>query len=160
MFLYLAREELPPQTEHPVDLERVARSVVDANAHLLRSRDVDVRIRFPRPVGLTVSDQMVSILLSNLVRNAFASTQAGSVTIDGDEHRVRVLDTGCGASGAAAFSDARTESGVGLLIVEDLCARLGWDFALSDRPSGGAVAELSWPDSARFRSVENEPAPG
>ena len=159
MFLCLAREELPPEAEHPVDLGQVARSVVDANVHLLRSRNVDVRIRFPRPVGLTVSDQIVSILLSNLVRNAFASTQAGSVTIDGDEHRVRVLDTGPGVSRAAAASDAPTQSGFGLLIVEDLCARLGWDFALSDRPSGGAVAELSWPDSARFRSAENEPAP-
>ncbi len=147
MFLCLAREELPPEAEHPVDLEQVAQSVVDANVHLLRSRNVDVQIRFPRPVGLKVSDQIVSILLSNLVRNAFASTQAGSVTIDGDEQSVRVLDTGPGVSRAAASSDAPTESGVGLLIVEDLCARLGWDFALSDRPSGGAVAELSWPDS-------------
>lgn len=156
MFLYLAREELPPEAEQPVDLEQVARSAVDANVHLLGSRDVDVRFRFPRPVGLAVSDQIVSILLSNLVRNAFASTQAGSVTIYGDEHRVRVLDTGPGVStrtGAVASSDAPTGSGVGLLIVEDLCARLGWGFALSDRPSGGAVAELEWPLSTQLDSV-------
>ena len=154
MFLCLAREELPPEAEHPVDLEHVARSVVHANAHLLRGRDVDVRIRFPRPVGLTVSDQIVSILLSNLVRNAFASTREGSVTVEGDPHRVRVLDTGHGISRAAVASGAPRENGVGLRIVEDLCARLGWDFALSDRPSGGAMAELSWPDSARFQTVE------
>ncbi|MDA8016930.1 MAG: HAMP domain-containing histidine kinase [Thermoanaerobaculia bacterium] len=157
MFLFLAREELPPAAEHPVDLEQVARSVVDASNHLLRGRDVDVQIRFARAVDLVVSERIVSILLSNLVRNAFASTQAGSVIIDGDEHRVQVLDTGPGVSAAAAPSNAPVKGGVGLLIVEDLCTRLGWDFSLSDRPSGGAVAELSWPDGVRFPSVGERP---
>ena len=159
MFLCLAREELPPESDHPVDLEHVARSVVDANIHLLGSREVEVRVQCSRPVVLRASDQILSILLSNLVRNAFTSTQTGSVTIEADADRVRVLDTGEGVSlrtGEAAFSDKPTGRGFGLRIVEDLCKRLGWSFVLTERASGGAVAELQWPISTRFDGANDE----
>lgn len=161
-FLCLARDELPPEAEDGVDLERLARSVVDRNSHLLSGRDVEVRFRFPSPVRLAGSDQVVSILLVNLIRNSFASTQAGIVAIEGDEHRLRVLDTGPGVSATedVGGSHASANGGFGLRIVEDLCSRLGWTFALTDRPSGGAVAELRWPAAAQFGLVDDKRASG
>jgi signal transduction histidine kinase len=150
-FLYLAREELPLESDSSTDVEAVARSVVEQNRHLLREPEVAVEIRFAEPVILEVPHRVISILLSNLVRNAFQSTLEGSVEIIGSPEHVQVLDTGPGiALPRSARSDTDRDQGFGLQIVKDLCQRIGWQLRLSNRSGKGTVAELSWPGDAAF----------
>jgi signal transduction histidine kinase len=107
------------------------------------------------------SEEDLAIVLDNLIENALHySPTAAAVTIefgrDGDEAFLAVLDDGPGlatgeeealferfARGSA--SGASPGTGLGLAIVQTLAARWGGRALLSNRPEGGARAEIRLP---------------
>jgi len=145
-FLYLAREELSTEHEDPIDLDTSIQRVVDANRHVLGDRAVEVQVEISEPVEIRLPEQVFSILLSNLVRNAFQSTAEGDVKIAVESGRIAVLDTGAGVSDVDSPEAIATAPGrgFGLLIVRELCDRIGWSLRLGNREERGAVAELTW----------------
>ncbi len=82
---------------------------------------------------MNVAPQIVSILISNLLRNAILYTQEGSITITINEFCISVKDTGVGIeeenlkslkSGGGPLN--AKGFGFGISIVQRLCQYLGW----------------------------------
>jgi signal transduction histidine kinase len=82
---------------------------------------------------------VLMIILGNLIRNAIAATPCGLIHITMDEEIISIRDEGAGFS-TIPKADGH---GLGLMIVDDLCQRYGWQFTLRTHLDGGCEAVLS-----------------
>lgn len=106
---------------------------------LLQGRDVLWTVTVSPGTQLPVPETTFKILLGNLVKNAFAHTEQGSVEVELDSSRLQVRDTGHGLSAEPRGIEGY---GLGLVIVKDICRKYQWEFSLTDRESSGCVAQV------------------
>ncbi|HHF2974610.1 TPA: sensor histidine kinase [Vibrio diabolicus] len=81
---------------------------------------------------------VLNITLSNLIRNGIAATSAGTIHITMTDTTLSVRDEG---EGFSSVPDAEGH-GLGLMIVDDLCRRYGWQFTIDTHPNEGCVATI------------------
>ncbi|PWF71771.1 two-component sensor histidine kinase [Vibrio sp. T9] len=81
---------------------------------------------------------VLNITLSNLIRNGIAATSAGTIHITMTDTTLSVRDEG---EGFSSVPDAEGH-GLGLMIVDDLCRRYGWQFTIDKHPNDGCVATI------------------
>jgi signal transduction histidine kinase len=148
--LSLAREEQHVQTSEPIQILPILERVIVTQAPLLEGKAVAVEVEVPREANLALPAPVLHILLSNLVGNAFAHTDAGEVRIDIDRGRLRISNTGDGADPALrwqlhqVFSKREGSSGfgLGLAIVRRLCDRYAIDLRI-ESIDGKVIASVA-----------------
>jgi len=156
-FLLLARE---PDRDIETNMVCVNDLIVEeadrASIHL-ENRSVVVKKDFCNRLIIRAPERVVSVLLSNLLRNACTYTDEGSVVVSIQDTQVTITDTGIGMSeqdqnlAFHAFSrgtQARPGGhGVGLNIVGKLSERFGWPVTLRSTPGEGTTAIVVFPDA-------------
>jgi signal transduction histidine kinase len=105
---------------------------------------------------------VLSVLLGNLLRNAFSYTDAGEVVVDIGDGRVSIRDTGVGIAAdriedmfrpfVRGEGNRRGGHGVGLTIVRRLSDRFGWPIKITSQPGVGTTVDISFP------AARSEPA--
>ncbi|WP_355607549.1 HAMP domain-containing sensor histidine kinase [Xanthomonas cannabis] len=150
-FLILAREaEIDPQSE-TFDAAELASEEVESARELLGDKPVSLRMVGDRSLQMFAPPRVMRVVLSNLLRNACAYTDTGSIEVEVTQDRIVVRDTGIGMSDEArarAFEPffradpTRPQgTGLGLSIVRRLCDRFGWRIELeSEAGQGTSVA--------------------
>ncbi|MGQ5249257.1 sensor histidine kinase [Xanthomonas arboricola] len=150
-FLILAREaEIDPQSE-TFDAAELASEEVDSARELLGDKPVSLTMVGDRSLQIFAPPRVMRVVLSNLLRNACAYTDTGSIEVEVTQDRIVVRDTGIGMSEEArarAFEPffradpTRPQgTGLGLSIVRRLCDRFGWRIELhSESGVGTSVA--------------------
>jgi signal transduction histidine kinase len=153
-FLMLAREKRLPEPSGEFALAEVVREVVEEwqALHPKHALAVEVRAEAAPEVAVCCHRESVAVLVHNLVGNAFAHLRDG---------RLEIM-VACDATGAAVlrFEDngpglpefaAGPESGggisgpgygLGLSLVDRLCALHGWSIAKRPRVGGGTWIEV------------------
>jgi signal transduction histidine kinase len=151
-FLVLAREGREPADVGWVSLRQVVQEVTEEQ-HLLHNGDAcAVRIEIADTVRVRASRDVVTVLLHNLVGNAFQHASGGRVRVVWlEDGRLRVDDDGPG------FPELRTPSGamvgraegvptagfgIGLTLSERLCRTQGWVLTRGVSEAGGARVEV------------------
>lgn len=146
--LLMAREERSLAMTGTCSVAEVVEEAVAKHRHLLGHKPVEVEVHTNPALILAADRGILDILVSNLVRNAFAYTAAGTVAIVQDAHSLTVSDTGKGIPGGAVeqvflrhFRDMTSEgAGIGLFLVKRICDRYGWQVRLdSDARRGTTV---------------------
>ncbi len=98
---------------------------------------------------------LVATVLNNLLRNALAYTDTGSVEVVQTAEGFEVRDTGRGIPDdekAAVFDrykrldESRSGAGVGLNLVRRICRHAGWTITVADNPGGGTVFAVNLTD--------------
>ena len=145
--LALAREELGQATAaEAVMLLPMVESVVVQHAHLLDGKPVEVIVDVDGKECVACRRAALSILLSNLVSNAFAHTMAGQVRISMEQGCLVVADSGPGIEPhlhrAGAKGEGSTGSGLGLSIAHRLAARSGIGLEIDSEAGAGTRAVL------------------
>ncbi|PPU77524.1 MULTISPECIES: sensor histidine kinase [Xanthomonas] len=146
-FLILAREaEIDPQSE-TFDLSELASEEVDSARELLGDKPVSLRMVGDRHLQMFAPPRVMRVVLSNLLRNACAYTDTGSIEVEVAQDRIVVRDTGIGMTDEArarAFEPffradpTRPQgTGLGLSIVRRLCDRFGWRIELESQAGVG-----------------------
>jgi signal transduction histidine kinase len=156
-FLLLARET---ETGLPLDavcVNDVILEEMERAKSLTSEKDVRGEVRSTHRVYVDAPEKVVSILLGNLLRNAFSYTDAGQVTVDIGERLVRIRDTGVGIASdrveemfrpfVRGEGNRRSGHGVGLTIVRRLSERFGWPIRIESEPGKGTTVEIRFPDS-------------
>lgn len=141
--LALAREEHAAEAAHEVALLPLLERVIVDQSPLLDGREVDVRLDVPAGTTAHLPPAVLHIVLSNLVGNAFAHTDAGEIAINVEGEWLRIVNPG-GAIAAGAFEPfAKGESsagfGLGLAIVRRLGERHGIELDFDATGDGTAV---------------------
>ena len=147
--LALARE-MPQAAQAPVLLLPVLEKAIVQHAGLLRGKDVQLDIQVPASAAVALPAPVLSILLNNLVANAFQYTGAGVIEIAWKDEALEIRDSGPGieADIVARLGEpllkghASTGFGLGLSIVKRLCDRFGAVLTIGPLEHGGTRAEL------------------
>jgi signal transduction histidine kinase len=150
--LLLAREEAGP-TEQACNAAQILRDCVNRYQPLATARGTAIGLEVDAAVELPVPAAMFAIIVANLVHNALAHTEHGSVTVRLAADRLVVADTGIGIRAeemAQVFErfhrgPKSSGAGIGLSLVKRICDRYGWRIALDSRPGSGTTATLEFP---------------
>jgi len=157
-FLILAREADVGLPEEDFVVSEIVDEEVDRAQDLVRGKPVEVRLVREADFALHAPPKVLSVMLSNLLRNACAYTNEGSVTVTLGRHFVRVEDTGVGMSedvldkiGRQPFfrgdqAATRGGHGVGLTIVRRLSDRFGWPVEMTSKLGVGTRATIRFPN--------------
>mgnify|MGYP000129385358 CR=1 FL=1 len=119
--------------------------IVRNQQHLLRNKPVEWHIKMQHALVIRMPEAAFHILLGNVIKNAFAWTAKGNVTIHVSQTGIQVIDTGPGLNNK---QDGIEGFGLGLLLVRDICHRYGWHFELREHPSGGCCAAINFDNPA------------
>ncbi len=150
--LLMAREEHSFAAGGGCVLADVVREVVEKQRHLLAGKPVEVEVHTNPELILSADAGLVEILVSNLIRNAFSYTAAGTVVVLQDAHSLTVSDTGKGIPEQAIkqvfirhFRDMASEgAGIGLSLVKRICDRYGWQVLLESSEQQGTSVKVSF----------------
>lgn len=147
--LLLAREEDTP-VDQSCNCERLVRQAVERYRPRAVRRGNSIELAIEAAVELEVAPALFSIVIDNLVRNAVAHTEGGTVNVRLCADRLIVADTGIGISSEEIgrvfqryYRGASSGgAGIGLSLVKRICDRQHWEIALENRAGGGATATL------------------
>jgi signal transduction histidine kinase len=150
--LLMAREEHSLVAGGGCVLADVVEQVVEKQRHLLGGKPVKVEVHTNPELILSADAGLVEILVSNLIRNAFSYTAAGTVVVLQDASSLTVSDTGKGIPGHAIeqvfirhFRDMASEgAGIGLSLVKRICDRYGWQVKLESSEQSGTSVKVSF----------------
>jgi len=116
----------------------------------LAGRPVEIRVDLQSHPILAVERSLAYVALSNIVRNACAHTDSGSITITVNDECLSVEDTGVGIPEERfpslferhAKGEQSTGHGLGLSIVARVSQRLGWRVELSSASGKGTTVRI------------------
>jgi signal transduction histidine kinase len=148
--LTLAREAPPVLPDAPIALLPVLEQVVIEQAAWLEGKPVEVEVGVPDEARIDLPQPVLHILLSNLIGNAFAHTDSGTVEIGLAGGRLRIANRGhpipAELRGRLHEPFRKREGsaglGLGLAIVQRLCERYRVDLRL-DEEAGAMVVSLA-----------------
>jgi signal transduction histidine kinase len=156
-FLLLARES---ETGLPMEAICVNDLILEEmeRAKLLAvDKPVTAEVRSTHRVFLDAPEKVLSILLGNLLRNAFSYTDSGQVVVEIGDRKVSIRDTGVGIAAekieqmfqpfVRGDRNQRSGHGVGLTIVRRLSERFGWPIDIVSQPGVGTTVHISFPNS-------------
>ena len=147
--LLMARED-HAQPGGGCQVAAVVEEAVERQHHVLGSKPVAVDVQTDPALVVAADCGLVDILVSNLVRNAFSYTDAGSVTIHQDSRSLVISDTGRGIPADAIdqaflrhFRDISSSgAGIGLSLVKRICDRYGWLVRLESGEQQGTTVTV------------------
>jgi signal transduction histidine kinase len=154
-FLLLARESERALPAEEVCVNDVLAVELERAQVLAEARPVRSSLEATARLYVQAPEKVVAVVLGNLVRNAFAYTDAGEVTVEVDATGVSIRDTGIGIEPAKVGEmyrpfvrgdeSRRGGHGVGLTIVRRLSDRFGWRVEIHSQPGVGTQVEIRFP---------------
>ncbi len=156
-FLLLARESEKGFSEEAVCINNIIEDEVERAKNLLLDKPVTVEITADDRLMTVASEKVLSVLIGNLIRNAFSYTDQGHVHIHVGRSELTIEDSGVGIADAdvkkvfkpffRADSGRRGGHGVGLTIVKRFSDRFGWPVDIESRPGIGTRVIVRFPDA-------------
>jgi signal transduction histidine kinase len=138
--LTLAREEhIQAHKKQIKILPLIEQSIIDQN-HLINNKPIQVEVNDNCDVEVYAQSGMLTVLLDNLIGNAFQYTLEGKVSFEMQNKTLTVVDTGPGIDPSisenitdpAVKGSQSTGYGFGLSIVKRLCEHQHWSLVLSN----------------------------
>jgi signal transduction histidine kinase len=144
----------------PLDVAEIVQAACARWEGPAESSDHELQVEPGTPAVVAASAEDLAAILDNLAENALNYSPPGSTvtltwTSDGETVRLAVLDEGPGLDPdeservfqrfyrGSASRGGTSGTGLGLAVVEALAARWGGEVALTNRPEGGARAEVA-----------------
>lgn len=132
-FLELAREDTVLQVS-PYLAEEICNSCVERLEFLTVGKDLQLEVNVKYPLQINIPKELVSIILSNLIRNSIRHTSGGKIIVLIEKNLISVEDSGSGISkeilenitNHGVRDGEKGEYGYGLNIVEQICEHVSW----------------------------------
>jgi len=121
------------------------RNIIQKNTYNANNKNIKLTLDFLESPRTTAPSMVIDIILSNLLRNSIAANCNGQVNIIVSQKYIDVIDDGPGLNNSDRM-ESEDSTGLGLLIVEDLCKRFNCDFKIKDHPIRGCSARITFKD--------------
>jgi len=148
--LLMAREDAADEAvKQTCDVCEEVNTTIERQRHLL-SANTRVELVCNSHPHIAAEHMLLSIVVANLIRNAFTHTASGTVSITVEECSLTVTDTGTGIRGeeiGKVFQrhfkgSGSSGSGIGLSLVKRICDRYGWETIIDSTEGRGTSAQL------------------
>jgi len=147
-FLVLAQINDEPTHGASCEMGPVARKVIEQQRVWLGNKPIEVVLEENGQLVVAAPSGILSVLVANLIRNAFRYTERGTVTVLLAPGHLTVTDTGIGIDtavqaqifkGYTVKSSGNTNrAGLGLSIVQRICERYGWTVSFDSTKGQGS----------------------
>ena len=115
-------------------------AIIETHAHLINHKPIRCEVVIEAQTPIKVPETTIKILIGNLIKNAFACTEQGAVSIFVSPSQIRIIDTGIGLDAKPRGVEGY---GLGLVIVNDICHKYGWKLSLGNNQNGGCTATIT-----------------
>ncbi len=153
--LLLAREHEGVLASESVNVNEVLRQELARCRMIYGAKPLEFRLDEVVALEIDAAPRLLAIVLGNLLRNACAYTDAGTIVITVTSRGVSIRDSGIGMSKEHLgrvftpyfrVSQARGSGhGIGLTLVKRISDRCGWVVDINSEPSRGTQVEVSLP---------------
>ena len=131
--LWLARDSSRVIEKSMVELPELIEQIIDNHRPLLLHREVDITVNCTID-RLFIEQSLFTIVLSNLVRNAFQHSAGGSISISISENLLQIINVN---NHAVELSPSDHDTplfsfGLGLQLVKRICQKLSWQFQFNE----------------------------
>ncbi len=148
-FLVLARiDDSSAEKYIAADLRPLVDDVIEQQRVWLSSKPIEVTVQELAPTRVAAPASILSVMIANLVRNAFRYTRRGRIEIILTGNQICVSDTGVGIDAATQAhlfkrhvrgkSGDTDGAGLGLSIVQRICERHGWSVSVTSDEGQGS----------------------
>ena len=153
--LMLARSEHSELPSEPIVLNDLAVNLAERLSPFAERKGVAVRVQQNALLSIEVPEVILTIVLTNLIRNAINYTGSGQVVVVIGENDICVADSGRGMDAeelARVFkpferggNGGEPGHGLGLAIVHRLCERGHWKVDVASAPGEGTQVKITFP---------------
>ena len=149
--LLLLAREARPQGAEPVNL-RAAVQDAWARLHAADAEAGTLAIRIDERAEITADPGLLALVLRNLLENALRHGEGRAIEVVLEDQRLSVCDRGPGFGAedpGRSFERFRRGGGkpghgLGLALVQHICAACGWSAHAANRPDGGACLTIDF----------------
>lgn len=115
-------------------------TIIQQNSIQASEKNISINLKTHSEPEINASEAIMNMIIGNLLRNAIAVTEQGSIYIEMTQDYIQIKDEGSGLS-SQSNNDGH---GLGLLIVNDLCHRYHWQFTLENNAKYGCCAQIEF----------------
>ncbi|SFK13237.1 Signal transduction histidine kinase [Nitrosomonas aestuarii] len=148
-FLILAKiDDESNKSDIVCQMEPIVRKVIEQQRVWLGEKPIQVTIETNGQLEVVAHPGILSVLVANLMRNAFQYTMRGSITVLLAPNQLSVGDTGVGIDSTAQSqifkgyrmnnADDSNRTGLGLTIVQRICEYYGWKVSFKSKKGQGS----------------------
>lgn len=146
VLLTLVREERPASPDEVVSVAECLETLLKERLVPAAAGGPEMQWRLCARPEVQAPRAVVDAIAANLIRNAQQHSMGKLVEVSLESDRLVVKDDGIGISGEKlqrerAPRSATAGSGLGLSLVQRLCARFGWSLHIDSRPGEGTRVE-------------------
>ena len=155
--LLLARESDNQLSFDQVCINDIIDEEIEHAKIIFKNKPIEVEKLETNKISTEASERVLSVMIGNLIRNAFSYTDEGKVTVHIQESSVVIEDSGVGISDDQMekvfkpFNRGNTKQrggyGVGLTIVKMLSERFNWPVHMDSEIGQGTKVTIQFPDS-------------
>lgn len=153
--LLLARDESQNLESSTVVIESVVQNEIRSLQLVNQDKPVEVELIKNAELTVEAPERVVAILVGNLLGNAFNYTPRGNITVLLHKNSLEVMDSGIGmkkeeleAVTLPFYRGTETQGvaghGVGMAIVQRLCARYQWQLSISSSYGKGTRVRINF----------------
>ncbi len=135
--LWLARESERPINKSLLDLRALCDQIIDDHRYLLSNRDIEIRTHINIDI-LEIESDLFSIVMANLVRNAFQYAASGIIEIEVSLSGLRIVNSIKPEADLSILG-----FGLGLQLVQRICHKLDWQFYFN-KEQHFVVVTVAW----------------
>lgn len=136
--LWLSKDTQDNFVAQQVSLDELIRQLKQENSYLLANKDVDVNTRLAA-IDIDVPAALCSIVLTNLIRNAYQYTHQGEIEIELTEQYIRVTNRCVKDQKKSTLAAEEYGFGLGIELVKRASEKLAWRFESIDVSGGRRV---------------------
>lgn len=151
--LVLAREPSADAViEGDANLSQIIEDAIQSFQDVCSSKEVELNIKLDTQVTIKAPSNIVSVLISNIIRNAFLYTEKGTVKVKLESNKFEVTDSGIGISeedlsrifeqGYRGNNALGQGSGLGLSLAKRICNYYNWDMKIESIKGKGTT--VTW----------------
>ena len=156
ILLLLAREHEGVLAMESVVVNEIVRQELNRCRMIYGNKELEFRLTETTILSVRSLPKIVAIVFGNLLRNACAYTERGSVLVRVESDRVIIIDSGVGMTKehlGGIFTPYRNPqnahgNGIGLSVVKRIAERFEWKIEIDSEPERGTRVEVIMPSGA------------
>lgn len=152
--LAVTRDQPTRNTGERIALRPLVDEIIESLGPELDAKQIAVENRLADEIVLETDRTLITVVLTNLIKNGVKHGQQSSIRIDMQASLLTITDSGIGIDCESlqsifdfGYRGQNSQGyGVGLYISKLICDYQGWGLELAPNPAGGIIAKVRFPD--------------